>query len=418
MIFLKNGTYIHPETLEFTKTGIVVTKGNSGTIQFTNTAPENAKIIDCTGQYITKSFVIGHHHAYSALATGMPAPKKAPANFKEILEQIWWKLDKNLDPDIIKASAYITAINAALNGTSFIIDHHASPFAIENSLDIIAKTFDEVGISHLLCYEISDRDGEKITQKGIEETNKYLAKKQGLVGVHASFTVKNKTLTKIADIVEKYNSGIHIHAAEDKIDQKQCSEKYGKRVIERLNDFGFLNSTKTIIAHAIHINNKEREILQNAKAYIVQNPLSNLNNKVGFFSAKKLNPSKILLGTDGMHSDMIRATQTLYFIGKMFDNLPPDTIYKTLRNNNKYIKTNKFYGDAENNLIVLNYKPHTNFNSENFIGHFFYSINSKSINHLISNGEIIMYNKKLTKIDENAVLKYAKEQSKRLWAKM
>jgi len=418
MLYLTNGTYINPETFEFSKVNIAVENGNNGKFSFIDKIPENAQVLDCKGMFITKSFVVGHHHAYSGLATGMPAPKTNPENFLEILKYVWWNLDKKLDADTIKASAYVTAIASALNGSTFIIDHHASPFAIENSLDIIAKAFEEVGVSHLLCYEISDRDGLDIAQKGLDETARYLQKNQGLVGLHASFTVGNDTLNKAADLVEKYDSGVHIHTAEDEVDQTLCEQKHNKRVVERLNDYGLLNTSKTILAHAIHVNDNERNILKNSKSFIVQNPDSNLNNGVGFFTRNKLNSNNLLLGTDGMHSNMIKSVQTAYFAGNMVDSPQITDVYNQLRNNHKYLSINNFTGDSDNNLIIFNYNYNTDFNANNFIGHFFFALDSSSIEHVISNGELIVKNKKLTKVNHSEIIEFARTQTQKLWKKL
>ncbi len=194
-LVLKNATYINWKTLEFTQTNILVTKGMDGNIRFSNREEDfigKNEVIDCSGKFVTKSFAVGHHHIYSALARGMPAPEKDPSNFPEILKYIWWNLDKALDKESIRASALATAIACAKAGSTFVIDHHASPNFIEGSLDIIAEAFEQVGISHLLCYEISDRDGPDSTAKGLAETERYLQKNQGLVGLHASFTVSDK----------------------------------------------------------------------------------------------------------------------------------------------------------------------------------------------------------------------------------
>lgn len=415
MLYLSNATYIDPITFKFTKCNIAITEGNDKEIEFVDELPKFCNYIDCEGQFVTKSFVVGHHHAYSGLATGMPPAAKNPENFHEILQYVWWNLDKKLDIDTIRASAYTTAISCALNGATFVIDHHASPFAIDGSLDILSEVFREVGISHLLCYEISDRDGAKIAQKGLDETERFLKKKQALVGLHASFTVGNETMKKAADLVEKYDSGVHIHVAEDKYDQVRCEEDHKMRVVERLNEFGMLNSSKSILAHAIHINDNERKILSESNAYIVQNPESNLNNNVGFFNRKGLNLDKIFLGTDGMHSDMIKSAQAAYFSGKRVDNPGLDTIYNQLRNNHNYLKNNGFIGDGENNLIVFDYPSFTDFNENNFLGHFLYSLNSSSIKHVVSNGRVIVKDKKVVAIDSTQIKKYTKEQANRLW---
>lgn len=419
-IILKNVTYIDWKSFTFSKTNLLIEQGEQGKIQFLTSIPDNfsGEILDSTGKYAMKSFVCGHHHAYSALARGMGAPKKNPTNFYEILQYIWWTLDICLNKDMIEITAFLTAIASAKNGTTFVIDHHASPFAVKGSLEIMAKAFEQVGVSHLLCYEISDRDGYHIAQAGLQETENYLKAYPGLVGLHASFTISDNTLKQAAHLAEKYHSGIHIHVAEDLYDQNHCLKNYGKRVVERLNDFGALQFSKTILGHCLHINDDERSIIQNSKAWIVQNTESNLNNKVGFFNSKSLNKDRILLGTDGMHSDMLRSAKAAFFVGQNYDSIDYLGTYQRLRNAHQYLHENNFSGDGDNNLIVLSYDSPTDFNENNFLGHFIFGLEAKHIEHVISNGKVIVRNKKVVNIDEESILNQSQSLSKILWKKM
>lgn len=421
-IILKNAIFINWENLEFSQTNIKVNKGDNGGVEFKsnindiNILPTD-EVIDCEGKIVTKSFAVGHHHAYSALSRGMPVPKKSPINFLEILKYIWWNIDKALNKEMIEASALATAVACAKAGNTFVIDHHASPNYINGSLDIIADAFEKVGISHLLCYEISDRDGSEKANEGLKETDSFLTKNQGLVGLHASFTVGDPSLKKAVKLMEKHNSGIHIHVAEDTYDQQDCIKKYNKKVVERLNDFGVLNSSKTILAHCLHISDDERNLIKNSKAYIVQNTESNLNNNVGYFNSKNLGEN-IILGTDGMHSDMIRSTQMVYFVGQANDNIDFSSAYKRLRKIHYYISKNNFIGDGENNLVILDYNSPTKITQENFIGHFIFGFNSNNVHSVISGGEFIVKNKILQKVDEEEIMNFAREQSVNLWSKL
>ena len=417
-LYLENATYIDWQTFDFKQSDIKVEEGINNKIEFIDSIPETASnIIDCTGKYVTKSFALGHHHIYSALACGMPAPEKSPADFHEILKYIWWNIDKKLDKEMIKASALTTAIECAKAGSTYVIDHHASPNYIEGSLDIISNAFAKIGVSHLLCYEISDRDGIERANKGLFENENYLKKNPGLVGLHASFTVGDETLRKAAEIVAKYQSGIHIHVAEDKLDQELCEKNHNKRVVERLNDYGLLNYPKTILAHAIHVTENERNIIRNSSAYLVQNPESNQNNNVGFFTSKSLG-DRIMLGTDGMHSDMLRTAKVALFAGTKYENQSYETIYKRFRNTHNYLNNNNFTGDGDNNLIVLDYKPRTDFNKNNFLGHFIFGINTTDIQHVISNGKLIVKNREITTANEKEIYEFAREQSIKLWEKL
>lgn len=419
-ILLKNATYIDWRTLEFTESDILIEEGLKGKIKLFypgEANEEGVETIDCTGKFVIKSFANGHHHVYSALSRGMPSPEKSPQNFHEKLKYIWWRLDKALDLDIIEASALFTAMECAKNGVTYVIDHHASPFSIEGSLETIAKAFDKVGVSHLLCYEISDRDGEKTTRQGLEETASYLTNNDGLVGLHASFTVSDKTLKSAVEIAQKYNSGIHIHTAEDKIDQVNAIENYGIRVINRLNDFHVLNLPKTILAHCIHLNDEERKLLKNSEAWIVLNIESNINNNVGFFSSARVGEN-IMFGTDGMHSDMIRSAKAVYMNSLRIDKTTPEKIYNRFRNVSNYLYQNNFNGDGENNLVVLDYKSPTDLKQNNFLSHFLYGIESKHIQHVLSNGKLIVKDKQLTRVNETEMLEFSMEMGNKLWNKL
>jgi cytosine/adenosine deaminase-related metal-dependent hydrolase len=419
MILLKNGTYIDWQTLAFLQVDILVEDGTDGKIIFVKDQPvgETVRVIDCRGKYITKAFANGHHHAYSALATGMPSPAITPRNFREILQFIWWNLDKALDPPIIRSSALVTAMACARNGVTFVVDHHASPMSIPGSLEIIAEAFDQVGISHLLCYEISDRDGMEKAEEGLEESARFLEKRQGLVGLHASFTIGEKTLRAAVDLARKFHSGIHIHTAEDRSDQDNCSQLYGKRVTERLLEAGALDMPKSILAHCLHIDDHERELVAGSPAWIAENMESNLNNGVGFFRSENLG-RKIFLGTDGMHSNMLQSAKAAWFAGRHIDHTDPPEVYRRLRNIHAYLEQNSFKGDGENNLVLFDYNPSTPFETRNFYGHLFFGIESRHICHVISDGRLIVEERKILNVDEEEILAEARIQAKRLWERM
>ncbi len=417
-ILLSNATFIDYQTLDFFPCNIIIPSNPDSGIIFTESQDNGTDIkIDCTGKYVTRAFGCGHHHVYSALATGMPAPKKNPSNFLEILQYIWWTLDKCLDKEMIEYSALATAIACARNGVTFVIDHHSSPSAIEGSLDIIANAFNKVGISHLLCYEITDRNGINATTQALQETENYISKNQGLIGLHASFTLEDKTLNLVKDLSDKYNTGIHIHVAEDNLDEQHCTEHYNKRVVERLNDFGLLSSPRSILSHCLCINHNERELINRSGVWIAQNTESNLNNRVGFFNSDKIEKN-VMLGTDGMHSDMLKSAKNAFFVGQNFENIDYAETYRRFRNVNRYFHENGFAGDDVNNLVVLDYKPQTEFNAQNFLGHFIFSIESKHVQHVISNGRLVVRDRKVVTVDEAEILDHCRGLSKNLWKKM
>jgi len=423
-LYLKNATFMNWQSLEITKADLAIEENSPGGLSFlTSTpAPETIgaqdRILDCTGKWVTKSFGCGHHHIYSTLARGMPAPRKTPKNFPEILEYVWWHLDKRLDLDMIKASALASAIYCAKNGVTFVIDHHASPFAIRGSLATIAGAFDRVGISHMLCYEISDRDGEGPREEGLSETDAFLAAgHQGHVGLHASFTVGDKLLKKAIALSKKHDTGLHMHVAEDRADQDAALARYGKRVVERLEDAGALELKKSIFSHCIHLSDREKDLLRKSGIWVAQNVESNQNNNVGLTGYAAL-AQNVLLGTDGMHSDMLRSAKAAFLVGQATEGIGFDGIYHRFRNIHRYIQEFGAQGDADNNLVILDYDSPTELTPDNFFGHFVYGLEARHVETVICKGKVIVENRRVVNVDEGEVMAYAREMGKKLWQKM
>ena len=302
-------------------------------------------------------------------------------------------------------------------GASFVIDHHASPSMIDGSLDIIAEAFDEVGLGHLLCYEITDRDGPEKARQGLAESRRYLKNRQGLVGLHASFTVSDESLEAAMDLVREKQSGLHVHVAEDLYDQEHCLATHHKRVVHRLAQAGALSSSRTMLVHGLHLDDSEREILRLSPAWLAQNPESNLNNRVGFFSARGLS-DRILLGTDGMHSDMLRSMHTAFFTGQAFSEVGYLEAYQRLRRVHGYLRENEFEGDADNNLVVLDYDPPTEMTSGNLPAHFLFGLNASHVKHLIARGRLIMKDGQFLHLDEEQIMAHARKEASLLWKRM
>lgn len=419
-LYLKDAQFIDDRSFAITRTNLAIESGPAGTISLGAKIPgpdslgADERIIDCKGKFVTKSFGCGHHHIYSTLARGMPAPRNIPTNFTQILEYVWWHIDKRLDLEMIEASALASAIHCAKSGVTFVIDHHASPFAVEGSLETIARAFDRVGIAHMLCYEMSDRDGAETREKALAETDSYLSSgRAGHVGLHASFTVGEQLMRDAVALARKHQTGLHIHVAEDKADQEHCQANFGKRVVERLSDAGALELQKSILGHCVHLSAGERQLLQKSGVWIVQNVESNQNNNVGLGSYGDF--QRMMLGTDGMHCDMLRSAKAAFLSGQATEGIGFDTIYERFRNIHRYIQSTGTAGDSANNLVILDYDSPTDLTRDNFLGHFVYGIDTRHVAGVIAQGQVIVEDRKITTVDEQEVLSHAREMGRKLW---
>lgn len=414
MLCLRGATFVDWRTLAVRRGNLVVAPGRVG---WAAAPPRGARVVDCAGKVVTKSFVVAHHHLYSALARGMPAPRRSPRSFVDVLKLVWWNLDKKLDLEMVRACALAGAVEAAKAGTTFIIDHHSSPNAAEGSLEAVARALEEVGLSHLPCYELSDRDGPARLEAGLKETERCLARRQALVGLHASFTVSDRLLARAVALAKAHGTGLHVHAAEAASDQEDTVRRHGVRVVERFARAGALESPKTLLAHGIHLDARERRLFRDGAAWLVENPESNQNNSVGAFRPDGLG-SRVLVGTDGMHGDALQSARAAYFSGRAAGRGGPLEAYRKLRRAHDYLAENGFAGDGDDNLVVLDYPEATPVSKDNWAAHAVYGLGRAHVESVIARGRLVVEKRRMVSVDEDEVYAFARKQAERLWRRL
>jgi putative selenium metabolism protein SsnA len=384
--------------------------------------------IDATGCIVLSGFTCAHTHLYSALSRGMPGPKTAPKNFKEILEYVWWPLDRALDRDMVAVSGLVGAADAVKAGVTAIIDHHAGPYSCDGSLDLLADAVQEVGLRGAFCYEVSDREGPDEAMGGLKENERFFhantrSRARGMIGAHACVTLSQSTLKELAKLMQSTGAGLHIHVAEDIWDQQHSLQLYQMRVVERLAKFGLLGP-KTILAHGVHLDDNELNLIRESGAWLVHNPRSNQNNQVGYASSALQLP-KVALGTDGIGADMIEEARFAYLRARDAGyDVGPGWAWTLLHQSQRL--AGQIFGEpfglvrsgAPADLVVLQYDSPTPITAENFAGHFMYGMSSAMIRDVIVAGRVLMRDRKLMTVSEPKIRALGREQAPRLWHAM
>jgi cytosine/adenosine deaminase-related metal-dependent hydrolase len=259
---------------------------------------------------VTPGLVNAHTHVYSGLVPlGMPPPAEAPTGFREILERVWWRLDRALDEASLRASARFYVARALLSGTTALIDHHESPNFIEGSLDVLADACQELGMRAVLCYGATERNGGRHeARRGLAECERFIRTNRrplvrGVVGLHASFTVSDDTVREAGDLGRRLGSVLHVHLAEDAADVEDARARGYPGPLERLVALDAL-PRGTILAHGVHLSAGQVRLASERGCWIVQNPRSNRNNRVGYAGTLR-HGGRVGLGTDGFPSDML-----------------------------------------------------------------------------------------------------------------
>lgn len=383
-------------------------------------------IFDAAGRVVTIPNVNFHDHFYSRLAKGLNVTGDT-SNFYSILKNLWWKLDLALDLEMVTASSQMAAAESIRKGVTYIFDHHVSPSFTHGSLKTIAKILEDFSLRGVLCFETSDRNGSDLSWQALEENETFFKEFQtedikALYGLHASFTLEDKTLKSISKFIEEFKCGIHIHLCEDKADNELSLTNYKKQPVQRLVDNRLLND-KSILAHGIHLDENDYNLISEFKSAIVYNPDSNLNNSVGIPNYELVPKSiPILCGTDGMHADPVSSSKKLFLLHRHQGNSYEKSfnwISKIYFDQIDFVKrlfpdfTSLRVGDRAD-LIIWDYVPPSPFHSANFFGHWIYGITERSIHSVVQKGKFLMKDFEIQGIDEATLNREIYKQGKRL----
>ena len=442
MILLANGKVItrDPEGIGYLPDGGVVTDGGKivevGTTADLKAKYPQAEFVDARGGVIMPGLINAHTHIYSALARGLSIDGYNPTSFYEVLDGQWWYIDRNLDLEATKASAQALVIDSIKQGVTTIFDHHASYGEIPGTLHTIAEESKRLGLRSCLCYEVSDRDGEEKCLQAIQENADFITECEknkdpmlaAMFGGHALFTISDKTFDRMA-AANSGRVGYHIHVSEGMNDVYDSLQNYGRRPVQRLQDHGILGP-KTILGHCIHVNTAEMDIIKATDTMCVNNPESNMGNAVGISPVLQLYKKGILigLGTDAYTNDMLESIKVALCSQRHNACMPNvgwcEVTDMLFRNNAKMAERTGFptlgvlKPGAAADVIVMDYKPFTPFSDANIDGHMLFGMTGRQCQTTMINGRILMKDRVLTEIDEEAVNAHILESSKRLWGRL
>lgn len=439
-ILIKNGTVLTmaPE-MEVIENGAVYLKddkiadfGKSSEVEARNEKAE--KVIDAEGKFIMPAMTNAHTHLYSTFARGMASKEAPAANFQEILERLWWKLDKQLTLEDCYYSALMPMIDSIRRGVTTILDHHAGPFSIEGSLDQNERALKETGLRGSLCYELSDRDGMEIRDQGIAENirfaKKCLQEKDPMVkamfGLHAAFTLSDESLEKAKAAEAEVGCGFHVHVAEAQSDVDYNLKHYGQRAAERLHKHG-MTGDKSLFIHCVYVDEAEMDLIKSTDTAAVHNPHSNMGNAVGVAPVLKMLEKGLLvgLGTDAYTNDMFDSFRQANILHKIANRDPRvswgEPVQMAFYNNAKIMS--RYFDSplgiiakgAAADVILMEYAPPTPLVAANVFGHVHFGMGSFGVHTTIAAGKVLMENRKLVNIDEERISAKSRELAQKLW---
>lgn len=394
-----------------------------------------AEQLDARGQLVMPGNICAHTHFYGAFARGMSIPGEPARNFVEILQRLWWRLDRALDEDGVRYSALVALVEAIRHGTTTLIDHHASPNFIDGSLDVITDEVIRSGLRVCECYEVTDRNGPEGALAGVRENVRFAkslsARGNPLLassfGLHASFTVGDETLERCTAEANDLGSGFHIHVAEDAADQVDAERRYGARVGHRLESRGVL-CERTLSAHCVHVNASEIATLAKTRTKVSHQPRSNMNNAVGTAPVQNMLDAGVCvgLGNDGFSNNMFSEMKAAYLAHKSTAGDPRvmsgDTVTRMAYENNARIASlfwprplGQLSPGACADVILLDYYPYTPLTAGNLPWQIMFGADGSHVTTTIVAGRVLMRDRQLMTLDEEAIAAKAREIAPRIW---
>lgn len=392
----------------------------------------DAEFIDAKGGLIMPGLINMHNHIYSAMARGLSIKGYNPKGFLDILDGLWWTIDRHLTIEQIRQSAIATYIDCIKNGVTTVFDHHASFGSIEGSLFTIAEAARELGVRSCLCYEVSDRDGEEKMQASIKENAdfiKYASEQtddmiKAMMGAHASFTISDSTFALMRENTPE-NIGYHIHVAEGIEDLYDSLKKYGKRIVNRLMDQEILGP-KTLLCHCIYVNPQEMDLIKATDTMVVHNPESNMGNACGCPPTMEIFHKGILtgLGTDGYTNDMFESYKVANVLHKhnlcdanaAWTEVPAMLFKNNPKMANRYFETplGVLKEGAAADIIVADYDPLTPLTADNIDSHMLFGLNGMKVVTTMINGKVLMKDRELLYVDEAKAMADCRQQAELL----
>jgi len=394
---------------------------------------------DAGGQLLMPAALCAHTHFYGAFARGMAVPGEPARNFPQILERLWWRLDKALTLEDVRYSALVCLLDAVRHGTTTLIDHHASPHAIPGSLDVIAKAVQQAGVRASLCYEVTDRSGPAQMQAGLAENVRFARALQAQphpqlaasFGLHASLTLSDETLADCAAAGRELDLGFHIHVAEDAADQEDALSKSGKRVVHRLHEAGILGP-KTLAVHCVHVDDSEIAVLAETGTWVTHQPRSNMNNAVGVAPVEKMLRAGIpvALGNDGFSNQMGAEIKAAYLVHKLAQRdpraMPGDLVLRMAYAHNAQLARifwpettlGEISPGAAADLVLLDYQPTTPLTTGNLPWHLIFGLEASAITATICAGRVLMRDRRLLTLDEEEITGRSRELAGLVWRRV
>lgn len=394
------------------------------------------KVIDAKGCVVVPGLITAHTHLYGILLRGASLNIEPPTDFAQVLQRVWWPVDEALTIEDAKASALSASAEMLRNGSTFFADTYSGPNSIEGSLDAIVEGTEAVGIRGMIAFEMTERNDPEEAQRGLRENVRFIESLKsrhllamGMMSIHASFTVEDEIVAKGVEAAERLQVPMTVHTSEGLVDLYHNLEKYGERTVERLNRVGVLGE-RTVLAHCVHVDRNELELIAKTRTKVAHNPMSNALNAVGTSPVPEMLRMDITvgLGNDGWIYDPFENMRYALTMHRLSSGNPsamdPFKVFKmvTLDGAKCYGLEDRL-GSIETgklaDIVILDSRSiPTPLNPQSVIGHLINSFSGRHVRDVIVNGRVVVQNQRMVLRSDEEIADISRRSAESLWSKL
>jgi cytosine/adenosine deaminase-related metal-dependent hydrolase len=344
-------------------------------------------------------------------------------------------VDEALSIEDAYASALSASADMLRNGSTLYADTYSGPNSIEGSLQEISRGTKEVGMRGIIAFEMTERNDPEEASRGFQEGVKFIESCRnedivsGMISLHASFTVGDEIVTRAVAKAKELDVPVTVHTSEGLVDLYHNLETTGERTVERLDRLGVLGP-KTVLAHCVHVDANEIDLIARRRASVAHNPMSNMLNAVGVSPVPAMLRKGITvgLGNDGWIYDPFENMRCALTVHRLASGNPsetgPDEIFRmaTIEGARCYGLENEL-GSLEKrklaDIVILDgARVPTPLTPNSVIGHLINTFGGRDVRDVIVNGKVVVKDRLLTLTSDEHVAEVSKKSAEGLWTRL
>ena len=421
-IAVTDGHVLHPDG-SVSRADVLVDQ-ETGEIQDVGAGLAGDRTLSAAGGLVMPGLVNAHTHAAMTLLRGYADDKP----LDEWLQDDIWPAEAALEPDDIRAGTELALLEMIRSGTTAFADMY---FHMEEVLTAVERAGLRARLSHgIITVGKDEADAEADVQAGIEFARRNKDRTDGRIrpalSPHSLTTVTETALRETVSAARELAVPLHIHANETIEEVEPLVEEYGVRPLEFAAERGLLES-QDFLAHGVHLDETEVELLAERQPSVVHCPASNMKLASGMAQVERLLEAGVplALGTDGAASnndlDMFDEMRDAAMLGKLAASdasaVPAEAVIRMATEGGARalgLPGGRIEAGSAADLIVVDFQTPRLTPVHEYPSHLVYAATGSDVRHTMVDGQLLMADREVLVLEEPAVRAEAQERADRL----